>query len=466
MTAEEQRTGFKTNVEMVGLCVILLTVVVSFLAGGLLGEDSSGDMSGDFYCNHWPTIKRFSTMSWGTAVADYYNPENPLLYMIASLLPLHGDQKLYHIITFLVGLLIWPLLSWAYYRRYSKYGIDRLWASFGASAILISPTFRSSTFWGDTDWFPVALCAGTSLLLSRFQDYEGDKAGAIDPFTLVALAAVSACAFYTRQYYAFLPVVAAWIVLTHTKTSPFIIFGVFFVAMLPELFLVYLWKGIVPPTHQGENFHPALINIWKTGAAIGLLSFPIIVGCIRRSLSDLLPEWWRPRSNVVAVAGLLIFIMVIMIQGAPEWLEKGWGGGGGGIIVKAGVMMGALGTPFILTVSYFGLVAAILFSMRSTTNTVLAGTYLAPLFLTAPTYQRYLEPSLVVALFLFADTQTARTVFNKRVLIYNFVFTALILAIGIVYYDIFHHGDHIQGSWECGPTPPLRGGQARGLFSR
>ena len=439
LTVEERHSGLNANLRMVGLCMILFTVVASFLAGGLLGEDSAGGMHFDFYTAHWPTIERFSTMSWATAVADYYSPENPLVYMLASLLPLHGDPKLYHVITFLGGLLIWPLLSWAYYRRYSKYGIDWLWATFGASGILLSPSFRSSTFWGNTDWLPFAFCAGTSLLLSRFQDSETDKAQAISPFTLFALAAVSSCAFYTRQYYAFLPIVAAWIVLTHTRTSPFLIIGVFFIAMLPELFLIYRWKGIVPPFHQGENFHPALINIWKVGAAIGLLSFPIIVGCIRRSSGDVLPEWWGARSTVVTLAGLLVFIMVIIALGAPEWLEKGWGGGGGGIIVKAGVRMGALGNPFILTVSYFGLVAVILFSMRSTTNSVLAGTYLVPLFLTAPTYQRYLEPSLVVALFLFADTQTARTVFNKRVLICNFVFTALILATGIVYYNLFHH---------------------------
>ena len=53
------------------------------------------------------------------------------------------------------------------------------------------------------------------------------------------------------------------------------------------------------------------------------------------------------------------------------------------------------------------------------------------------TAQRYLEPSLVVALFLFADTQTASRVFNKRVLICNFAFSTLILGIAIYYYHKF-----------------------------
>src|SRR5262249_10100769 len=153
----------------------------------------------------------FSTISWGTALRkDYCSASNPLLHMAASLLPLHGDPKIYHMITFLSALLVWPLLSWAYYRRYSKYGTDWLWASFGASTILISPTFRSSAFWGTTDWVPLLFCAGTSLLLSRFQDTEADEARTIGPLNLVVLAIVSASAFYTRQYYAFLPIFTAW----------------------------------------------------------------------------------------------------------------------------------------------------------------------------------------------------------------------------------------------------------------
>ena len=235
MTLTGHLISDKSNKEIVWILLLLLVAIGSFFIGDILGEDSAGGMQGDFYCGFWPLVERFSTTPWGTAVADYKSPMNPLHWMIASLLPLHDDQKIYHVITFVFGFLIWALLSWAYYRRYSKYGIDWLWASFGASAILLSPTFRSSTFWGDSDWFPFAFCAGTSLLLSRFQDSESYEARAIGPFSLVALAVVSSCAFYTRQYYAFLPVVAAWIVLTRTKTSPFLIFGVFFVATLPEM---------------------------------------------------------------------------------------------------------------------------------------------------------------------------------------------------------------------------------------
>jgi hypothetical protein len=437
MTLGRHPTGSKINLETVGLSVMVFCAATSFLIGFLLGEDSIGGARFDFYLFHWPAIELFSSISWGTAVADYGGAaNNPLLYAIASLLPLHGDEKIYHVITFLAALLTWPLLSWAYYRRYSNYEIDWLWALFGASTILISPSFRSSAFWGNTDYLPLIFCAGTSLLLLRFQDaegnFEGKKARTIGLFTLVALAATSASALYTRQLYAFVPIFAAWMVLRRTDTSPLLVLSVFFVAMLPEMFLVYLWKGINPPVSQSAHvFYPTMIHVLGVGANIGLLAIPLVLGCIRRSLADVLPEWWGARSTVIAFAGLLIFIMALR---GTEWPELG-----GGIIVKAGLRMGAFGTPFILTVSYFGLVAAILLAMHSSTNALLVGSFLVPFFVVRESYQHYLEPSLAVALFLFADTKTAKTLFNKRVLTYNFLFSALILAIAILYYDLFNH---------------------------
>jgi len=427
MTVEAQHAGSKVSLEVIRLSAILLAVVASFLIGSLLGEDSIGGARLDFYVFHWPTIERFSAMSWDTAIAkDYPVANNPLLYIITSLLPVHGDQKIYHAITFVIALLIWPLLAWAYYRRYSKYGIDWLWALFGASAILLSPSFRSSAFWGTTDYLPIAFCAGTSLLLSRFQDYETRAARSISPLILVALAVVSACAFYTRQFYAFLPVFAAWTVITRTKAAPLLVISVFFIAMLPEVFLLYVWKGINAPKYH-TDFHPALVNVVLVGTNIGFLSTPLIIGCIRRSLSDVLPEWWGARSTVLGFAGLLVFIVAL---GAIKWPVPG-----GGIIEKAGVKMGGPGTLLILAVSYFGLVTAILFSMRSATNALLASAFVIPFFTSRYPYQHYLEPSLAVAVFLFADTQTAKRVFNKRVLVCNLAFSAIILAIGIVYYD-------------------------------
>jgi hypothetical protein len=414
----------KINREQVVLHLVLLWTIASFFAGFLFRENSIGGARFDFDQFHWPIIERFSTMPWGTALADYSSATNPLLYLIASLLPLHDDPRFYQTITFGVALLIWPLLSWAYHRRYSKFGISWLWASFAASAILCSPGFRSSAFWGTTDYLPLVFCAGTSLLLSRFQDSEADEARTVSPFFLLALAATSACAFYTRQFYAFLPVVAAWTVLTRTKTSPLLVISIFIAVMIPEGFLVYLWKGLNPPTFH-HQFHPGISNIVFVGTNIGFLSTPLIVGSIRRSLGDVLPEWVGTRLTVLASLGLFAF----MAMTATEWPEAG-----GGIIVKAGLRMGALGTPLILTVSYFGFVAAVLLATQSATNALFVATFVLPFLSAFPTYQHYLEPSLAVSLFLFADTRTARAVFTKRVLIFNFIFSAVILAAGIVYY--------------------------------
>jgi len=106
MTLGRHPTGSKINLETVGLSVMVFCAATSFLIGFLLGEDSIGGARFDFYLFHWPAIELFSSISWGTAVADYGGAaNNPLLYTIASLLPLHGDQKIYHAITFVAALL-------------------------------------------------------------------------------------------------------------------------------------------------------------------------------------------------------------------------------------------------------------------------------------------------------------------------------------------------------------------------
>jgi hypothetical protein len=165
----------KVDVKKIGLYTILLVVVVTYCVGGFLRENSAGSSHFDFYGFFWKDTQRFAEMPWDKAIIDYTSASNPLIFMIASLLPIHGNQKIYHAITFTAGLSIWPLLSWAYYRRYAKYGIDWLWASFGASAILLSPVFRSSAFWGTQDYVPFLFSAGTSLLLSRIQDFKCEK---------------------------------------------------------------------------------------------------------------------------------------------------------------------------------------------------------------------------------------------------------------------------------------------------
>ena len=273
------------------------------------------------------------------------------------------------------------------------------------------------------------LCGHVASIISGFQDFECGRARALGVPSLAALSAVSMCAFYVRQYYAFLPALAAWTVLARTRTHPLSVLAVFAVTMVPEAFLLYVWKGLNPPAAHGY-FHPAMMNVLIVGAIIRGFSIPLFIGCIRRSVRDVLPEWWGFRATALAFAGLLVLIMA---QGATEWPGAG---GGGGIIVKAGLRLGALGTPFILAVSYFGLVTAIVFSMRSATNALLTSAFLAPYFVSVVIYQHYLDPTLTVALFLFSDTQISRTLFNKRVLTCNCVFTALVLAIGIAYYDL------------------------------
>jgi hypothetical protein len=416
------------KLETVCLLAVLAFVLISFVIGFLLGEDSSGGARGDFYNFHWKAIERFSQMPWRLAVVDYPSATNPLLYMVASLLPL--GEKAYRILSTVLAFVIFLFISWAYHRRFSRSKVNWLWALFAASSVLISPSFRSAAFWGNTDCLPFLFSAIASISLSHFQNAPAKNSAtkrwrAIDAFNLVVIVVTSSCAFYTRQFYAFVPVIAAWTLLTKNKVSPIVVLGLFTMAMIPELLLLYLWNGINPPTFHNQA-SPSLSNILLVGANVGFFSIPLIFGSIRRSLSDVLPAWWGLRWMIASFIGLAIFIVTLR---KTEWPTFG-----GGIIVKAGVMMGAPGTPFILSMTYLGLLAVIVFSIQSSTNAVLAGAFLGPFLIAYPLYQRYFDPSFIVALLLFADMKMSAAIFQKRVLTCYFIFSSLLLIVGVVYY--------------------------------
>src|ERR1700741_4926062 len=105
MTIQERPIILNANGETIRLSAMIIFAVASFFVGGLLREDSIGGAYGDFWSCHWPLIERFSQISWSTAIAnDYCAANNPLIYVIASMLPIHGSQEIYHTITFSIAL--------------------------------------------------------------------------------------------------------------------------------------------------------------------------------------------------------------------------------------------------------------------------------------------------------------------------------------------------------------------------
>src|SRR5216683_1127402 len=73
------------DIKRLVLYLVLVGVVVSFLVGDLLGENSIGSSRPDFEGAHWKAIQLFSEVSWSDAITNYPSATNPLLYIIASL---------------------------------------------------------------------------------------------------------------------------------------------------------------------------------------------------------------------------------------------------------------------------------------------------------------------------------------------------------------------------------------------
>ena len=101
--------------------------------------------------------------------------------------------------------------------------------------------------------------------------------------------------------------------------------------MLPENFSCISGKGESACTSSRTNPAPLYVSGGQSldgGGDDLFFSLRLSPAVSDRSLSDVLPEWWGSRSTVVALLGLLVFVMALR---ATEWPTEG-----GGIIIKIG----------------------------------------------------------------------------------------------------------------------------------
>ena len=229
-------------------------------------------------------------------------------------------------------------------------------------------------------------------------------------------------AFYTRQFYVFVPVVCAWALWRQAGFRPAAVACAFGLAALPELGLVLLWHGLNPPAfhHQAR---PGWSNVLFLGTNLALFAAPLVIGA-RAAGHRILPPWWDRRATLGWASAFAC------PHGVSLWGAV-WPDAGGGVLVKASLRLGWLATPAIAAFSLVGLSAALIFALRSRTNAVAAGSFLPPFFIAYPIYERYFDPVVLVGLLLFADLSTARALSGTRPLLAYLLFTATLLGVSL-----------------------------------
>lgn len=407
--------------------------LASFLIGFGLREDGSGGARFDYFHHHLPTIERFVSEPWSVAIRDYPSPATPLFYILASINPLLGNELLFSIFHTVMAVGIAVLFAYALHARFAAFHAQWPWALLAGAAILLSPYFRAAAYWPQTDDLPFLFVILTYLCLFPLLDNE--KPSSLNPSLLIpVVAVVSACAFYTRQFYLFLPIFSFAVLFIFYPTQRILTVVSFAAATIPGIILLLTWQGVSPPFDREKvGFSP---NSLVDGFSFGMF-YAIPFFCYRSYAwltggSGKLP---LPRRSTALLlgAGYLLFLAIFLPHFTFPELA-------GGVLGKLCERAGPLGPLLFVTAAYCGLlIVANLMLFTSWQTRLLIGLVFVPFLIRPIVYQRYFDPLLLVLFMLFYNRRYVARYANHRAAFSVAGFNVALLIAAIGYYHASGH---------------------------
>ena len=244
--------------------LILILIYLSFVSGFTLNEDSSG--GGFIDLKH--IYKNFLLFKQNTLFQipwdQYESTALPLYYLISSFF-LKGTNpeilKIFNIpITILSVIFFFKIIKCKYK------GISSLDANLFSSLLLLSPYFRTTSFWGLEENIGILF-----LLICLFFFININNKKNID-YKLFFCIFFCCLTFYTRQNYVFLLVLVYFSLLDiykiFTKFNYFITI-LFTIFLVPSLFFFIIWNGIVPPGAQ--DLQRASLNFYNLPIILSII---------------------------------------------------------------------------------------------------------------------------------------------------------------------------------------------------
>lgn len=376
----------------------------------------------DFVLSHLPSARRFAELPFLEALSGYPAAPFPLFYMLmGAMLAFGGTVLTLQVCSVGIGL---ALLWLVHVQARSNRGFPPVAAAALVCAVLISPYFRGTTVYANTDPLPLALLVAAFVLADRPRSPR--------PVLALALACV---AVWVRQFYVFGPAALFLRDAPGAGLARFLRFAAVGAAMaLPVVALVLWWGGLTPPTLAGPGHVaaagpattvPVLLSIF------GLYALPSAVATLRFHRREFLRAVRQP-AFLVCFACLAAVGIAVGFGAA----RLGAVGGGGAALVgleRFGIPLGVRSAVLAAIVVGVGGYLAYLVLQAPRANAILPLTALA-FVPTTVFYQRYFDPLLPVLFGCVLRTRESESLARSwAILLYAAIELAL-TAMGYVHY--------------------------------
>ena len=238
----------KNNYRFLSSILIFLSFF-SFFLGFYLDENSAGGGSylGD-WDRAWPNVQIFLNHDISAAINHevFETNRSPLLYILHGLFNPFAETEIgYRRSVFVISLLVPALFYLCLKQKFQKK--DNLLLLLAASCILLSPYFRTSSYWGLEENYGIISLLLTFLFLNSFLKNKNENSYKIYSQLFLLVFFSSVCVYFDQKLL-IIPIICFVKIIMCKKLVILKIFSAFsyFILSLPYFYLIILWGGILP----------------------------------------------------------------------------------------------------------------------------------------------------------------------------------------------------------------------------
>jgi hypothetical protein len=385
--------------------IISLFIIISFLTGFFIQENSSGgaidfahyyDNFKLFYGNNffqvdWLKYESSSLPLYYFVTYFFYNPNNLILIKIFNLL-----------LSFFCFFMFYKILK-------SHLKLNSSLALLLSSSILLSPYFRTSTYWMMEENFPILM---TFLTIYFFLNQKKK----FNYLFLISAIFFSVCAFFSRQNYIIISFGLFLLIFDFKNIfskKNLLIFFTYAICFSPSIYFLIVWNGLLPPLLVEQN-RTLIFNFQNIPYIMNIL----LIYTVPFIYEDRKKILFFFSKNKILIISLSIFYLLLFYNFIPSNF-------GGGAINKLLFMVssGFLLKYLTLVFSFFSLL--VLFALFRDNKFILTYFVLNTLLFCTitPVWQEYFDPLSLIFILLFGNK------FNSLVNLHRFVYFLIVYLI-------------------------------------
>ena len=260
-------------------------IYLSFLLGFYFNENSAGagGYGGDLTWM-WDNFEIYKSNDLWTAIhhPDFWGNRTPLLYVLHILFnPFINDIDTYRLTVFCISFLA-PLMFYFCLSQKFK-STNKITLFFISSFILLSPYFRTNSYWGgEVNYGIISMLASIFFLNYTLLDKTEKK---LNIYTIITLLTFfSSLCIYFDQKLIIIPIFIFFKIMLSELNLRYKIYCVINYSLfaIPFLYLIFIWKGLIPPAtqigspDQGSSLSTINIYFFHFGYASAIMAFYLL----------------------------------------------------------------------------------------------------------------------------------------------------------------------------------------------